>query len=207
MSKPRIMYIVESYPAITETYIQSEIDALRDDYEISVLAHHQAEYVNLNHHECFEVRDPACMLEAAKKFKPDALHTHWLVHVPLVGNLAAQLGVPFTVRAHSFDGVWQDSESTPANASEIVRLINSDLCLSVLGFPFMRTNFERAGIASQKILDSYPCMNFERFYDQGLNGFAVISGGAPRNAKQMEDLATLAAAAPELELNLYTTVR
>src|SRR5229473_5142655 len=108
MDKPRVMYVVECYPAITETYIQAEIDALRDDYEIRIVALHSAEYPNQSHHPSFEIANPAGMREAIEEFDPHVLHTHWLVNVPLLEALARSTSVPFTVRAHSFDGIWNE---------------------------------------------------------------------------------------------------
>ena len=203
MRKPRVIYILDSYPAITETYIQAEIDALSNEYDFKILARVEAENANTNHHGDFEICDSGRMLDAIKEFKPDVLHTHWLVHIPLVARLAAEASVPFTVRAHSFDGIWGETDGPPQPIARMVPAINSDLCLGLLGFPFMRRNFERAGISSQKIYDSYPCINYERFLDYGPNGHAVMSGGAGRPLKQFEDFAKLAAATPTMEFNLY----
>jgi glycosyltransferase involved in cell wall biosynthesis len=203
MDKPRVMYVVECYPAITETYIQSEIDALRDEYEIRILALQQAEHPNQSPHPAFEIADPARMHAAIEEFRPHVLHTHWLVHVPLLGDLARRTGVPFTVRAHSFDGIWNETEAIPAQILDVSAILNSDLCLGVLGFPFMRENFERAGVRHEKIFASYPILNYDRFLDRSANGAAVMTGGAGRAPKQMEDFLDLAAGLPGVEFNLY----
>jgi glycosyltransferase involved in cell wall biosynthesis len=197
------MYIVECYPAITETYIQSEIDALRDDYEIRISALQKAEYPNQSHHPSYEIADPARMLEAIEEFRPHVLHTHWLVNVPLLGELARRTGVPFTVRAHSFDGIWNETEGIPPLIIDLTSILNSDLCLGVIGFPFMRKNFERAGLRSEKIRDSHPVLNYERFLDRSPNGPAIMTGGAGRAPKRMEDFLELAAVLPGMEFNLY----
>lgn len=197
------MYVVECYPAITETYIQSEIDALRDDYEIRIVALHSAEYPNQSHHPSFDIANPARMREAIEEFDPHVLHTHWLVNVPLVEALARATSVPFTVRAHSFDGIWKETEATPPLIANVTSVLNSNLCLGVIGFPFMRANFKLAGIRNEKIRDCYPPVNFERFHDRSPNGRAVMTGGAGREPKQMEDFLTLAAMVPDVDFNLY----
>lgn len=36
MAKPRIAYLLRSYPQISQTYIKTELEAVRDDYEIEI---------------------------------------------------------------------------------------------------------------------------------------------------------------------------
>ena len=36
-TKPRVLYLLRQYPLVCESYIQTEIDALRDRYDIRVM--------------------------------------------------------------------------------------------------------------------------------------------------------------------------
>ena len=82
-------------------------------------------------------------------------------------------------------------------------VVNDDLCLGVLAFPFVRPHFEKAGIRAEKLFDCYPVVDYERFLDRSPNGEAVMNGGACLPKKKMEDFLALAVASPEREFNLY----
>jgi hypothetical protein len=94
----RILYALEDYPVTSETYVETEIEYfLRQGIEIVAWCRRQ---------------DPARLQggvatisgplrEAAKAFKPNAIHVHWLPVVPNV--LLEGFGLPVTVRGHSFE--------------------------------------------------------------------------------------------------------
>jgi hypothetical protein len=216
MNKPRILYILPEYPQISETYMQVEIDALRDEYEIKVISLTEPDLSYKHHHPYQFIADPAQIREAVEEFRPAVMHSHWLYkHVPLIGDLARQTNVPFTVRAHSFDSImWKrkppsvfgrifGNHSVPRHIANAVSVVNDDLCLGVLAFPFVRAHLERAGMRAEKIRDCYPVVNYERFHDSSPNGQAVMNGGACLPKKQMQDFLELALALPGMQFNLY----
>ena len=215
MDKPRILYILPEYPQISETYMQVEIDALRDEYEIKIISLTEPDLSYTNHDPYQLITDPAQMREAIEEFRPAVMHSHWLYrHVPLISDLARQTNVPFTIRSHSFDSIWRrrqpsvfgrlgGNRNAPRRMTDIVPIVNDDLCLGVLAFPFVRPHFERAGMRAEKIHDCYPVVNYERFHNSSPNGQAVMNGGACLPKKQMEDFLALATALPEMEFNLY----
>ncbi|MEA2720183.1 MAG: hypothetical protein QOJ39_2047 [Candidatus Eremiobacteraeota bacterium] len=199
-SKPRVMYIVRNFPQISQTYIRSEIEALQADYEISVIT---LTNPNVPYTRCVPFRmmsDPAEVWEAIEDFRPDVLHSHYLNQSEMYEPLIARgLNVPFTIRAHSFDTLTGDSPL----ARQAAPVINHELCLGVLSFPFTRPILEAAGIASEKIVDSYPVVNYPMFYDRSPNGEAVMNIGAAIPKKRMEDFVDLAAQLPGIEFDLY----
>src|SRR5215470_14594940 len=215
MNKPRILYILPEYPQISETYMQVEIDVLRDEYEIKIISLTEPDLSYKNHDPYQLVADPARIREVIEEFRPAVMHSHWLYkHVSLISDLARQTHVPFTVRAHSFDSLWKRQQSSafsrllgnrgvPRRVADMAPMVNDDFCLGVLAFPFLRPHLERAGIRAEKIRDCYPVVNYERFHDSFPNGQAVMNGGACLPKKQMEDFLALAAARPEMEFNLY----
>jgi hypothetical protein len=135
--------------------------------------------------------------------------------VQVLGKLARKTQIPFTVRAHSFDSLWQEEKSpfdvtrffsefySPRHVRKAVQLVNDDLCLGILAFPFARPRFEKAGIRGDKIVDCYPVVNYRRFYDITPNGDAVMNVGAALGKKKMEDFIELATLVPGLQFNLY----
>jgi hypothetical protein len=213
MNKPRILYILPHYPQMSETYMQVEINALRDEYEIHIISLKEPDLPYKNHDPYHLMADPAPIREAIEEFRPSVIHSHWLHrHVPLISDLAKQTNVPFTIRAHSFDSIWKQpslfgrlfgKNDVPRRISDAVPIINDDLCLGILAFPFVRPHLERAGMRTEKIYDCYPVVNYEQFHDSSPNGQAVMNGGACLPKKNMEDFLELAGALPELEFNLY----
>jgi hypothetical protein len=118
------------------------------------------------------------------------------------------------VRTHSFDSIWNDDRtsgwtrfftrnSLPPHILESIRSIRSDLCLGILAFPFNRARLEKAGVPADKIVDSYPVVNYPLFHDAGPNGDAIMNMGAAIKKKNMEEYIELATMAPELRFNLY----
>jgi len=215
MNKTRILYILPEYPQISETYMQVEINALCDEYDIKIISLKEPNLSYKNHNPYQLMADPAKIREAIEEFRPSIMHTHWLYkHVPLIGDLARQTNVPFTIRAHSFDSIWRRKEPSvfgrllgnrdvPQRLADMVSIVNDDLCLGVLAFPFVRPHFERAGIRAEKIHACSPVVNYERFHDRSPNGQAVMNGGACLPKKQMADFLTLAITLPNMEFNLY----
>jgi glycosyltransferase involved in cell wall biosynthesis len=214
MEKFRVMYVLKNFPQMSETYIKTEIDAIRELCDIKVVSTKKANLPAKNHVAFQQIDDIAAIREAVEEFRPHVLHSHWLHSVKIIGKLAAQTNVPFTVRAHSFDSIWPDHSGFdhlpiidrfgfPSHIRRAVSLINSDLCLGILAFPFARPRLERAGIRGAKIVDCYPVVDFGRFYDRSPNGDGIMNVGACIPKKKMEDFVEAAIKAPDRQFNLY----
>jgi hypothetical protein len=206
MSKLRVLYLVHHFPQISETYIRSEIEALTAECDIRVVSLNRADKEYRNHHPYQQLDDPEAIREVMDEFRPHVLHSHWLQQTRELGYFAGYFAeaarrgdTPFTLRAHSFDvlgdGGRQIRESAP--------LLNSDLCLGVLSFPFTRPLLEKGGIRGEKIVDCFPVVNFQRFFDPSPNGEAVMNVGACLPKKRMQDFLELAATVPGHDFNLY----
>ena len=206
MSKLRVLYILHHFPQISETYVRSEIEAVSDQCDVRVIALHEADSPYRNHAPYVVTNDPEQIREIIEQFSPHVLHAHWLQQLPTLAYFAGRAAgrgggreIPFTVRAHSFDTLSADNE----HIRRTREIINSDLCLGVLTFPFTRRLFEEAGVRSEKIRDCWPVVNYRRFHDRSPNGDAVMNVGACLPKKRMEDFLELATRMPGTEFNLY----
>jgi hypothetical protein len=214
MNPFRVMYILKNFPQMSETYIKTEIEAVSECCEVVVVSTKKANLPAKNHVPFRYVDDLSMVREAVEEFRPRVLHSHWIHLIKHVGKLSRKTGVPFTVRAHSFDSIWPDETGFdhlpllrrfrfPSHIRRAVSLINDDHCLGILAFPFARPRLEKAGIRGDKIIDCYPVVHFRRFHDRSPNGAAIMNVGACIPKKKMEDFVELAARALGLQFNLY----
>jgi len=204
MNKLRVLYILHHFPQISETYIRSELEALSDECEIRIVSLSEADYAYQNHLPFDLTDDPVEIERIIDEFQPDVLHSHWLQQARILAWFAGYFesrkpSIPFTLRSHSFDVLEQDG----AFIRQAAPVINSDLCLGVLGFPFARPYLEKGGVSPFKIHDCFPVVNLRRFYDESPNGNAVMNVGACLPKKQMEDYLELASSHPAREFDLY----
>ena len=91
------MYILKNFPQMSETYIKTEIEAVRERCEIAVVATKKANLPAKNHVPFRQIEDLSVIRELIKEFRPHVLHSHWLHSAKLLGKLASKINVPFTV--------------------------------------------------------------------------------------------------------------
>lgn len=217
MRKLRILYIVETYPQISQTYIKSEVEAIGEEYEVDIISLQKPDLAYNNHRAYRRLADSIRISEAIDEFRPDVLHTHYLTLTSFVADLAKKKNIPFTVRTHSFDTCWATRFTSlrgrvrrhfpkaglPPFVRRAVPLVNADLCFGILAFPFLRAYLERSGFQAEKIRDCFPVMNYKHFYDPSPNGRDVMNVGACLPKKQMEDFLNLAKRVPDRRFDLY----
>lgn len=211
----RVAYIVKQFPQISESYIKTEIEAVREKCEVMIITTKKASLPAKNHPPFRYVNNLATIREAIEDFRPHVLHTHWLHSARILGELSKQCKVPFTVRTHSFDAIWDDARVTsgwgrffgrsslPPHVREAIGFIRSELCLGILAFPFNRARLEKAGISRDKITDCYPVVNYPLFHNTEPNGDAIMNVGAAIAKKKMEDFIDLGSMLPGRSFNLY----
>ena len=213
-SRPRILYLLKEYPQLSETYIQTEIDAVKSDYEIRIITTHVADRPYKNHDPYESIAEKEQIRAAIQAFKPDVLHGHWMGPSPLVGELSKETGIPFTIRAHSFDVLWKwknlspfkrliGRKAHPKYMTEVLPHLKSELCLGVLSFSFGRANLEQAGVPPSKIFEVPACVNYKRFHNTAPNEDGVMNGGAALPKKKMDDFIHLATLVPNTRFDLY----
>jgi glycosyltransferase involved in cell wall biosynthesis len=206
MKKLRVLYILQEFPQISQTYIRSEIEALRDNFELRIVSLSRPNVPYKNHHPFQLIKDAETIEELILEFKPDILHSHWLTMTRTVSYFAGcfstyryKANIPFTIRAHSFDILDYNGKYVKESAP----FINSDLCLGLLSFPYTRPILEKEGINGSKIFDCYPVVNYRRFYDITPNGDDIMNVGVNLPKKGMEDFLKLAKEVANLKFNLY----
>ncbi len=227
--KPRILYFIASYPTFSETYMHEEILALRDRYEIEVISLEQSPYPRREAHSHrvipyegpdfiwgrIERMDITFSLPAQRDFvekvdvviedfRPDILHGHYLGMSLLLRHLAERHHIPFTIRSHSFDAVSEP----PAKITVNCEAANSGWCERVLVLPPSRQRLLDAGLVPEKLVDCWPVMNFERFYNpepRPKTGRVICAGPAIHKKAHREfiDLAALMRGSG-LTFDLYT---
>jgi hypothetical protein len=204
-ARPRVLLVLREYPQRSESYIQSEIDALQPDFDLAVLTRRAAGSPS-RRAAPYEVRKQSgAILERVREFRPRVLHSHWLHSVALLHGLARKTGVPFTVRAHSFDVLAPGGAGRVPSMllEECAPALADELCLGVLTFPFTRPLFEQVGVPADKVVDCFPVVALRRFHDRSPNGDAVINTGACLPKKGLSDYLALARQLPGVEFHLW----
>ncbi len=215
-----VMYVIRGYPQISQTYLKTELEALYKDYDITIVSRKPSDVPYKNHFPYHYLTEKDAIKELAAQVKPDILHTHYLNQLDFIAPLAEELGIPFTVRSHSYDTLclrrknWQGrmreiwERNTPqfqkvAHIKANLHRINHELCLGVLAFPFARQYLEAYGVRSEKIIDCFPTINYGLFHSNSPNGDAIMNTGAVIPKKKMEDYIELATLIPDKQFNLY----
>lgn len=96
MRKVSVMYIIKGYPQISQTYIKTEIEAIYDDYEVTIVSQKPSNVPYENHFPYHHLAKLDTVRELIEQVRPDVLHTHHLDQLKIVGPLAERMGVPFT---------------------------------------------------------------------------------------------------------------
>jgi len=212
-AKTRVLYILHQYPQISESYIEVEIRNLRPDYEIHIISTTDADHPIDDPHPFTRLDTREEIREFIRTLGPDLIHTHWLSkHLHIVCPLARELGIPYTVRSHSFDTLWRQvpwykrmfsRRHGAAAIDRYVEYLNDDLCLGLVSFPFSIPRLERVGVKREKMHPCHPVVDFDLFADKGPNGDAVLNVGACLPKKNHADFIDLASKVPERTFNLY----
>lgn len=214
---PRITYILDQHPQLSESYASTEMRYVGANNELDVIALHKPNCLSDADFPYETTSDETKLLEQTRAFAPDIIHTHWLgSNLGVVGRLSRQLGIPFTVRSHSFDVLWPkprrrwyhakshvqaDSSNTIAENLEYLR---SDLCLGILAFPFAVDRLAGTGIPEKKLIPCWPVLDYQRFHDEADNTLGkVMSGGACLPKKDFDAYLDLGRRVPELSFDLY----
>jgi glycosyltransferase involved in cell wall biosynthesis len=109
MNVKKVMVLVREFPQLSQTYIQAEVEALAKYYDVLVVAKRKPETLREKSPPFRICPTDADVLATARDFKPDVLHGHWLFMAPRLHKFSLELGIPFTLRAHSFDTLAREN--------------------------------------------------------------------------------------------------
>jgi len=195
----RVLYFLERYSQISETYIENELRALSPDIEVRIIATRSPDLPCDRHLPYQVVRSRPEVEAIIYGFQPDLIHGHYMTMASNIMGAAKIAGVPYTIRAHSFDVLGPMIEHLPS----LRNTVNNEQCLGLLTFPFTVPLFRKAGYDPEKIHGCYPVVNVQRFQDRGENGKAVMNVGACLPKKAMRDFLEIGKTVPDREFNLY----
>jgi hypothetical protein len=211
----RVLYVLRNYPVPSQTYIHNEAELVARDHEVAVIAIGVPERKTRRHFPYRQVERFADAIPLACDWRPDVIHTHWIRHAAELAEVARAVGVPFTVRSHSFDVLLlNDDREVPWREWRLrrvrrerrrakVRALNDSACLGVLGFPMAEPLLRRAGLRREKFVACPPVVRTSRFLDRGPNGAGVMVIGPEDRNDNLTWLRELAACVPELPIRLY----
>ena len=201
MNKTRVLMYLPQFPTISQTYMMTEVEALKAQYELRIVTPREGD-LPCKHHEPYElVGDKQRLRDIVAEFRPHILHGHYLYVAPVLAELGEKFGIPFTVRAHSFDTL-KSRTRRPKLGYVQTQAALSDTCAGILAFPFVRPLLERIGIPTDRIFDCHPVIDYNRFHDRSPNGDGVLNVGACLPKKRMEDFVDLGTMVDKT-LNLY----
>ena len=202
-ARPRILYLLREYPQISQTYIKTELGAVRERYDLRIISLQAVDIAEPSHLPFQVLADQEQVLAAIREFKPKLIHSHYMIMGKLVGEVAEAAGLPFTLRSHSFDVLETEAARSRPEWLSIREHLRRDSCLGVLCFPFLRAPLEQFGVQPDTLVDAPPVIASSRFHDKGPNGRAIMNMGAVRPKKRMEDFVELSRLLPERQFDLY----
>jgi len=203
-SRIKVQYIVKNYPQLTQTYIKNELLAVKERAEVSIIATSTPNFPDPESLPFLFLPDLDEIKKEVRLFSPDVIHTHYLNHVPIVHEVASSLGIPYTVRVHSFDCLPAGLQRRlPAHLEAVVPLLNQDICLGVVAMPFALSILADVGLNLEKLHIKPPVVDVQMFLDKSPNHRGVMNTGACIPKKQMQDFLELACRLPGETFNLY----
>jgi hypothetical protein len=201
----KILYILSEYPQLSQTYIQTEVKEVSKTHFVKIISLSVPNTPSTEYFPFVLANTPKEVFEIIDEFKPNFLHTHYLSNAKILFKFSLKTGIPFTIRAHSFDAfVDQTINQIPDFLNSASKNINHERCKGVVVLPFTR-NFltDSCAILPDKLVDAPPVMDVEQFYDLSENGDAVMNVGACLPKKKMDDFLYLASIYPKKTYNLY----
>jgi len=205
MEKFRILFLMQRYPQISETYVIEEISSFYQDpkYECQIISMETCDLPALEHYPYEQTDNMEEIGELINEFKPHVMHTHYIHMIPILYHFAMTKKIPYTCRSHSYDVL---TPILPFNMT--VELANLGNCLGILCFPYAKDKLlKETTVKPELLIECYPVINYERFASKRIDPKPetkkIINVGAAISKKKFEDFIDLAKLMPEYEFNLY----
>jgi hypothetical protein len=201
----KVQYLIKNYPQLSQTYIKSELRAVKERATTSIIATSTPNYPDKESYSFCHLSNVDDIIAEVRSFAPHVIHTHYLNHVPIVYEVSMALGIPFTVRAHSFDCLPAGIERRlPTHLPNVISMLNQDICLGVVAMPFAKGILaDMAGLNPHKLYIKPPVVDVQHFMDRSQNQRGIMNTGACIPKKRMEDFLELAIRLPSESFNLY----
>lgn len=172
--KIRILYVLDRFPTLSESYIRTELEFVlsQGDIEIFIVSE---KHPDVGYPISWDVAYGSAG-SAAAAWKPDVIHVHWLN----VAGRAVDLGVPVTVRGHSFE----------FSSGVVDRLRVHPSVRRIFLFPHQ---IERCNLPSTKLTPMTAAYNPARYYPGGPKRAMTLRIGAGLHGKGIEEFIRIAA--------------
>ena len=186
----KVLYALYEPDTLSESYIRTEMEWMESKgVQVSVWGH-------MAHISTYD--DPRAekliggpFEEALARFKPDRVHTHWLMSAKIIVDAVEAAGLPLTIRGHSF-------EFTP----EDVALLESRPCVKKI---WLFPHFVLPGM-SKKVVPLPVCFDERRYRPRGpWNPRKVFRASAGIEGKGLEELMDVASACLDHEFVIAVT--
>ena len=183
----RVLYIVDNYPHLSESYIRTEIDYIRSvGIEDRVYARYQASAP----YDAGGVVYYGTSLEAAvEDFKPDVIHVHWSNLAVIFLEQLEKIGIPVTVRGHSFEH----------SDYAVSLLIKSPIIKKIFLFPHFVTS------PQEKLVALSACYDPKLYYPAEKDPRLVFRASPGLSTKGLEGFIDIAKQVPNLSFVLALT--
>lgn len=171
----KVLYLVKNHFVLSESYIFGEQKFMASQgVEI----------------ESYSVKDPITLTEKVAAWKPDLIHVHWLTIAYEYSRELSALGIPVTIRGHSFD-------ATPSNIEGCARV---DVVRKIWLFPHIARKHPL-----EKVESLYAFHDLPVFQAGEIVKNMVMRAGAGLPGKGWDSMLHLAGLMPEMNFLFVAT--
>lgn len=150
----RILYALEFFPQLSETYVTTEIAAMREQgVDVAVWTEHEAPVPYDTDVPVFRGE----LREAIAQVGPRFVHTHHLYRALRYAPIAQAAGVPMTVRGHGFE--FTEERLRELSQTNVIR--------AVFQFPHFITDHALEGVDASKLRPMTACFNPDLYFPEG----------------------------------------
>ncbi|HKO96679.1 MAG TPA: glycosyltransferase [Pyrinomonadaceae bacterium] len=180
----RILYALQFFPQLSETFVITEISAMRErGIDIVVWS----EYDPPVPFECDVPVVRGDLGEAIAQVRPDMVHVHSLYQAQRYAPMVSPTGVPMTVRGHGFE--YSEELLQEVSTAAAVR--------RVFEFPHFITGKKLEGLETEKLRAMTACFNPNLYFPKGESDpRLVVRAGLASPSKHMDAFIRIAAMCP-----------
>lgn len=161
--RPRVLLLLTNYPTLSQTYKESEIRALLNDYDVGIVSIGKSAAPYQRHIGFLQAESWGSIERYVDEFQPNWIHGHYLHTSGHLHKVSRYAKTRFTVRTHSFDILGKTQEELKTQVDHV----NSEECAGILVFPFLADRLTAIGVHHSKIQIDWPVIDYERFLDTG----------------------------------------
>lgn len=194
----RVLAVFKHYPTLSQTYKENELRALLTDHEVRIASIGGSKAMYRHHLPYDMIEQSSDLDQIVAEFQPEVIHGHYLHQIDILHEAAEKADIRFTLRTHSFDVLGLDDDGL----RRWLPYVTSDRCAGILAFPFLAERLLKAGYPEDKVVEDWPVVPIDRFYDTSPNQEGILNMGACIPKKNMPAYLALAQSMPERRFSL-----